>query len=49
MNGMYRLLRKEYEREYLFEDNEGILLTSDELNELSSWEIEDRQIRVFEI
>ena len=32
----------------LFEDEDGMILVSEEVDELSSWEIEDRQLHVFE-
>jgi hypothetical protein len=32
----------------LFEDNNGKLMTSDEVDELSIWEIEEKEIHVFE-
>jgi len=32
----------------LFEDDEGRLLTSDEVDELSPWEIDDLDLHVYE-
>jgi hypothetical protein len=32
----------------LFEDNNGKLLTPDEVDELSVWEIEEKEIHVFD-
>lgn len=31
----------------MFEDKNGCLLTSDEVDELSPWEIDERQLHVF--
>ncbi len=31
----------------IFEDNQGIILMPDEVDELSTWEIEERGIHVF--
>jgi hypothetical protein len=33
----------------LFEDEEGALFTSEEVDDLSPWEIEDRKLHVFEL
>jgi hypothetical protein len=32
----------------MFEDKYGNLMTADEVDELSSWEVEDRDLHVFE-
>jgi hypothetical protein len=42
------LVRDRKGNSLLFEDNEGNLLTSDQLDELSYWEIEEKQLRVFD-
>ena len=32
----------------MFEDKEGILLTPEEVDELSSWEIDERRIHIYD-
>jgi hypothetical protein len=50
MDGMEKYQDLRYsDRSSLFEDNAGNLLTAEEVDELSAWEIEERHIHVSEV